>query len=172
MKTLLSQFCEEFDEVVRPLVQPITRAADTLNQVSERSDVKALLPTVLDVRHHLTTLADKVAEQQAYVLIFGPLKSGKSTLMNAISGAYVSEVTALPAYPCMVYVRDADTKAFTVTRYNGETQDFQDMDQMRTLMEWAHNELADRLREVEDRGESYDQWIHALARLGQEAAHV
>lgn len=24
----------------------------------------------------------------------------------------------------------------------------------------------------EDRGESYDQWIHALARLGQEAAHV
>ena len=30
----------------------------------------------------------KVAEQQAYVLIFGPLKSGKSTLMNAMAAAY------------------------------------------------------------------------------------
>ena len=34
-----------------------------------------------------------------YVMIFGPLKSGKSTLMNAIAAAYVSEVSSLPAYP-------------------------------------------------------------------------
>jgi ribosome biogenesis GTPase A len=39
------------------------------------------------------------------VLIFGPLKSGKSTLMNAIAAAYVSEVSSLPAYPCLVCVR-------------------------------------------------------------------
>lgn len=160
MKTLLSQFCEEFDRVVRPLLQPMTRAADTLNQVSEKTAVKALLPTVLDVRHQLTVLADKVANQKAYVLIFGPLKSGKSTLMNAISGAYVSEVTTLPAYPCMVYVSHDDKRAFTVTRYNGETQDFTDMDSMRTLMEWAHSELADRLREVEGRGEIFDPQVH------------
>ena len=160
MKTLLSQFCEQFDQAVRPLLQPMTRAADTLNQVSEKADVKSLLPTVLDVRHQLSSLADKVAEQKAYVLIFGPLKSGKSTLMNAISGAYVSEVTTLPAYPCMVYVSDDEKKAFTVTRYNGETQDFSDMDSMRTLMEWAHTELADRLREVEGRGETFDPQVH------------
>ena len=160
MKTLLSQFCEEFDQVVRPLLQPLTRAADTLNHMSEKDGVKAILPRVLDVRHHLGSLADKVAEQQAYVLIFGPLKSGKSTLMNAISGAYVSEVTALPAYPTMVFVKHDEKRSFTITRYNGETQDFGDMDSMRTLMEWAHNELADRLREVEDRGEEFDPPRH------------
>lgn len=160
MKTLLSQFCEEFDAVVRPLLQPLTRAADTLNHVSERDGVKTVLPRVLDVRHHLGSLADKVAEQQAYVLIFGPLKSGKSTLMNAISGAYVSEVTALPAYPTMVFVRHDEDRSFTVTRYNGETQEFDDMDSMRTLMEWAHNELAERLREVESRGQEFDPQVH------------
>jgi GTPase SAR1 family protein len=160
MKTLLSQFCEEFDAVIRPLLQPMTRAADTLNHVTDKGGVKSVLPQVLDVRHHLGTLADKVAEQQAYVLIFGPLKSGKSTLMNAISGAYVSEVTALPAYPTMVFVRHDEDRSFTVTRYNGETQDFRDMDSMRTLMEWAHGELADRLREVEERGQEFDPQEH------------
>ena len=160
MKTLLSQFCEEFDGVVRPLLQPLTQAADTLNHVSDKTGVRSLLPTVLDVRHHLSTLADKVAEQQAYVLIFGPLKSGKSTLMNAISAAYVSEVTALPAYPCMVYVSHAEKVSFTVTRYNGQQEEFGDMASMRTLLEWAHNELADRIREVEARNEVFDPNEH------------
>jgi len=160
MKTLLSQFCDEFDGVVRPLLQPLTQAADTLNHVSDKTGVRSLLPTVLDVRHHLSTLADKVAEQQAYVLIFGPLKSGKSTLMNAISAAYVSEVTTLPAYPCMVYVSHADKIAFTVTRYNGQQEEFGDMASMRTLLEWAHNELADRIREVEARNQVFDPNEH------------
>jgi len=177
MKTLLSLFCEEFDKVVRPLQQPLTRAADALNQMSDKDHVKDLLPTVLDLRHQISVLADKVAEQKAYVLIFGPLKSGKSTLMNAISGAYVSEVTTLPAYPCMVYVSHDDKRAFTITRYNGETQEFTDMDSMRTLMEWAHNELADRLREVESRGETFDPQVHipqAIRRVdvGLPATHL
>ncbi len=160
MKTLLSQFCEEFDGVVRPLLSPLTQAADTLNHVSDKTGVRVLLPTVLDVRHHLSTLADKVAEQQAYVLIFGPLKSGKSTLMNAISAAYVSEVTTLPAYPCMVYVSHAEKVGFTVTRFNGQQEEFGDMASMRTLLEWAHNELADRIREVEARNETFDPNEH------------
>jgi hypothetical protein len=160
MKTLLSQFCEEFDGVVRPLLQPLTQAADTLNHVSDKTGVRSLLPIVLDVRHHLSTLADKVAEQQAYVLIFGPLKSGKSTLMNAISATYVSEVTTLPAYPCMVYVSHAEKVGFTVTRFNGQQEEFGDMASMRTLLEWAHNELADRIREVETRNEAFDPTEH------------
>ncbi|RKY17904.1 MAG: hypothetical protein DRQ55_14700 [Planctomycetota bacterium] len=160
MRTLLTQFCEEFDGAIRPLLSPLTRAADSLNHVTDKAGVRTVLPGMLDLRHHLGTLADKVAEQQAYVLIFGPLKSGKSTLMNAISGAYVSEVTALPAYPTMVFVRHDEERSFTVTRYNGETQDFKDMDSMRTLMEWAHNELAERLREVEQRGEEFEPQTH------------
>ena len=53
------------------------------------------------------------------MLLFGPLKSGKSTLMNAIAHEYVSEVSSLPAYPCMVFVSHGATRCFDVTRYSG-----------------------------------------------------
>lgn len=160
MKTLLSQFCEEFDQAVRPLLVPLQGTATALDRVAGDPGIRSSLSTVRDLQHHVTTLVDKVSAQQAYVLIFGPLKSGKSTLMNAISAAYVSEVTALPAYPCMVYVSHGTRSEFTVTRYNGETQTLQEVTAMHTLMEWAHGELAARMREVESRGESFEPSIH------------
>ena len=160
MRTLLSQFCEEFDAAVRPLLEPLRRTADTLAESSPHEATRAVLPSILDVADQFTVLADKVAEQQAYVLIFGPLKSGKSTLMNAMSAAYVSEVTSLPAYPCMVYVSDSDHRKFTVTRYNGDTEVFQDPAALRIQVARAHTELADRIRGIEDAGTEFDPALH------------
>ncbi len=160
MRTLLSQFCEEFDTAVRPLLEPLRRAADTLAEDPESRYSRAILPCLLDVTDQFTVLADKVAEQQAYVLIFGPLKSGKSTLMNAMSAAYVSEVTSLPAYPCMVYVSDSDKRKFTVSRYNGDTEVFQDPAALRMQVARAHTELADRIRKIEADGQEFDPLQH------------
>ena len=87
------------------------RARPALNQ-----DV---LPTMREVRDQFGVLCSKVESLHAFVLIFGPLKSGKSTLMNALAGAYVSEVSSLPAYPCMVFVSHAERASFRVTRYDG-----------------------------------------------------
>ncbi len=160
MKTILSQFCEDFDGRVRPLLEPLDGFADRLRDLPGDSPLKELLPEVVDVRHQLRTLVEKVAEQQAYVIIFGPLKSGKSTLMNALAAAYVSEVTTLPAYPCMVYVANADDEQFTVTRYDGSLETFGDLDSMRSLMETAHGELAGSIREIEGHGEDFDPAVH------------
>lgn len=160
MKTQLSKFCEEFEAVVRPVLEPLKSTAETLDAMSDGLAVRGVLPGVHEVRHRLRTLADKVAEQQAYVLIFGPLKSGKSTLMNGIAAAYVSEVTALPAYPCMVYVSHGDAREFTVTRYNGARETFTDVGAMHDLMEVAHAELAQRLREVEAEGGEFEPNEH------------
>ena len=160
MRTLLSQFCEEFDSSVRPLLEPLRRTAETMAANPERDHARAVLPALLDVTDQFTVLADKVAAQQAYVLIFGPLKSGKSTLMNAMSAAYVSEVTSLPAYPCMVYVSDSEKREFTVTRYNSDQEVFHDPAALRMQVARAHTELADRIRKIEGSGTSFDPTLH------------
>ena len=160
MRTLLSQFCEEFDSSVRPLLEPLRRSAETLAEHPDRSHSRDLLPGLLEVSDQFAVLADKVAGQQAYVLIFGPLKSGKSTLMNAMSAAYVSEVTSLPAYPCMVYVSDAQKREFTITRYNSEQETLHDPAALRMQVARAHTELADRIRKAEVDDEEFDPAYH------------
>ena len=82
-----------------------------------------------DVRHYAVGalfLATKVEEQQAYVLIFGPLKSGKSTLMNILGcldrpteGHYEvagTDVASLSSDELAVLRRD--TFGFVFQRYN------------------------------------------------------
>lgn len=160
MRTLLSQFCEEFDRAVRPLLEPIRRTTELLAEAPAQPWAQATLPGLLDVQHEVGVLADKVAAQQAYVLIFGPLKSGKSTLMNAMSAAYVSEVTSLPAYPCMVYVSHADTREFVLTRYNGEQIVLHDPAALRLEIERAHADLASRIRALESRGQDFEPAQH------------
>jgi len=160
MKTLLSQFCEQFEAQLRPLLFPLDGFLDDLSRLPEKTPVRGVLPGLLDVRHELTTLADKVARQQAYVIIFGPLKSGKSTLMNAISADYVSEVTSLPAYPCMVYVSHGEAREIVITRYDGTTESFSELASMRMLMADAHAELSEKIREVEKSGADFEPSLH------------
>ncbi len=160
MRTLLSKFCEEFDRSVDPLMEPLRRANEILAENSARAYARDVLPELQEIAHQLVTLTEKVAEQQAYVLIFGPLKSGKSTLMNAMSAAYVSEVTSLPAYPCMVYVSDSDQREFITTRHDGTQDVFHDPAALRLQVSRAHTDLAESLRQVEDQGEDFDPAVH------------
>jgi GTPase SAR1 family protein len=159
MKTLLSRFCEEFDEALRPVLAPLREFAGALAATPHPQAAQAL-PGVQEVSHQLRVLAEKVAEQQAYVLIFGPLKSGKSTLMNSIAAAYVSEVTALPAYPCLVYVSHSEAREFVVTRYNGDTQTFSGPASMRMQVNRDHADLAERIRRAESEGRDFDPVVH------------
>ena len=101
MSTQLSQFCDHFVATVRPLLAPLDRAIAALDATppatsQDASDTPAptLRNGLADRRQEFQHLCEKVAGQRAFVLIFGPLKSGKSTLMNAIAASYVSEVRA------------------------------------------------------------------------------
>ena len=156
MKTQIAQFCSEFAQLLVPLGSALQSTIDGLSHVRGQQALRGIPPGLADVRHRLQTLIDKVKGQEAYVLVFGPLKSGKSTLLNAISGAYVSEVTTLPAYPCMVYVRDAERNTFSLFRYNGEKQTVTDPAKMQALIDEEHRVLAARIRAVEDQGRDFD----------------
>ena len=160
MRTVLSQFCESFDGIVRPLMDPLNGAARALTEASPELPGREVRAELLDLRHQVEVLVEKVAEQQAYVLIFGPLKSGKSTLMNALAATYVSEVSSLPAYPAMVYLSHSEERQFDVTRYNGRKERFTDPAALHLHVHRAHGELAERIREAEERSESFDPALH------------
>lgn len=160
MRTLLSQFCEAFDTTVRPLLTPISEANAALTEAKEDLGIPEVRAELLDLQHRIQGLVDKVAEQQAYVLLFGPLKSGKSTLMNALAGTYVSEVSSLPAYPCMVYLSHAEERVFYVSRYSGEMERFTDPSALYGHVNGAHEELAAKLRESEAAEIEFDPSRH------------
>ena len=167
-ESTLTDFVQEFAPVLGPLLPPLRDCAQALADANDHEINCSVLPTVRDVAHHSGVLLEKVKEQQTFVLVFGPLKSGKSTLMNALAATYVSEVTALPAYPCMVFVSHAATSSFEVTRYDGTTEVLRDSTALKNLVDEAHVELARELAAAEDRGVTFDPAVHfpeALRRI-------
>lgn len=62
-----------------------------------------------NLKESLRALKGRLRHPEVRLLILGPLKSGKSTLMNVIcEHPSISQVNPLPAYPCRVEVRDID----------------------------------------------------------------
>jgi Dynamin family len=160
MKTEISRFCEACSQSLQALPEELTMAAARMEKVEDPALIRNSFNTLNDLRARLRSLTDKLGSQQAYLLIFGPLKSGKSTLMNAISGAYVSEVTSLPGYPCLVFVQHASDQHFSVTRYNGRESVFTDTGVLKDVISDGHFALAEQIRVTERRGESFDPRSH------------
>ena len=161
MHTALKQFCQEFVHITTPLIDPLLSATATLENIQDAdAPIKAILPDMREIQHQIQGLIHKVQEQQAYVLIFGPLKSGKSTFMNATCASYVSEVTSLPAYPCLVHVSHADTTSYIIYQYDGQTQHFDNQEELHNAVELAHQDLTNALRESEENGLSFEPATH------------
>src|SRR5690606_387620 len=144
MKTVLQEFSASFETAITPLLEPLQTAATALAEAPEQLPARRLAPKLRELHDHIDSLVRKVAAQQAYVLIFGPLKSGKSTFMNALSSSYVSEVTSLPAYPCMVYVRYSDEPGFEVSQYDGRTMKLKQREALDEILATGHQELMQR----------------------------
>lgn len=160
MKTEISRFCESYLHTVSILPAALKTAAETMENATGNPLLHAPLATLNDIRARLRSLVEKIESQQAYLLIFGPLKSGKSTLMNAISGSYVSEVTSLPGYPCLVYVRHAEEPRFSVTRYNGRESIFANGGVLKDVIADSHIALAEQIRLTEEAGMEFDPRIN------------
>ena len=156
MKTEISDFCKHYAQALIPAGEVLDVVVQSIRNDSQEDVLRVSLAGFSDIKHRLKSLIDKVAGQQAYLLIFGPLKSGKSTLMNAISGSYVSEVTSLPAYPCLVYVTSGESQSIRLTRYNGRETATEDKEVMEVLIKDSHANLADRIRKVEEQGREFD----------------
>lgn len=160
MQTVLTRFSRRFEGDFRPLLTPLERVSRSLESAELPPRLHTVLPTLRDLHHQLQMLVDKVAQQQAYVLIFGPLKSGKSTFMNSLCSTYVSEVTSLPAYPCLVSVSNGQDNLSVVTRYDGTRTTFTDTKGLHDMVLRAHGELVRRIREIESGGQQFDPALH------------
>lgn len=159
MQGLLSHFCEALEQGLAPLLPPLTELLEDFS--TEPTALPELLPEWREVADQLAQLVAKMAEQQAYVLIFGPLKSGKSTLMNAICGKYVSEVSCLPAYPCLVHVAHADRTRCQVTRYDGSSESVDDELALTEAVAHDHQLLVEAIRSCEAAGIDFEPQQHA-----------
>jgi len=160
MKTEISRFCDDCLKICESLPPALDAAAGHFEKSGDPALFRLPLTKLNDVRARLRSLVEKLGSQQAYLLIFGPLKSGKSTLMNAISGAYVSEVTSLPGYPCLVFVRHSENPQFSATRYNGRESIFANGRALKEVIADGHQALARQIREAEDRGIVFDPRTH------------
>jgi len=158
MKSEIFQFCTTCSQSLGSLPEAIRAAATQFERGGEA--LQSSLITLNDLRARLRSLTDKLESQNAYLLIFGPLKSGKSTLMNALSGAYVSEVTSLPGYPCLVFVQHSETPHHSVTRYNGRETVLGSGMELKAVVEDAHPVLAAQIRAAEEAGIAFDPAVN------------
>ena len=155
MKSNISEFCSEFSEALFPLAEALGDTVHATESLAGGS-LSGINEGLSNIRHRLESLINKVQGQEAYVLLFGPLKSGKSTLINAISGGYVSEVSSLPAYPCMVYLKYGPEPSYSVIRYSGKSETIESAEALKDLLQKSHRTLSDRIRAMEDFGEDFD----------------
>lgn len=145
----LESFCQQFTTALEPFNEALEQGTNSLREAMKEASLQAPLGDLQDNRHRLKILLDKARQQNTYLVIFGPLKSGKSTLMNAISGAYVSEVTSLPAYPCLVYVKEGESHGFSTTAFNGDRSEFGSREALHSSLQAAHQTLAEKIREAD-----------------------
>ncbi len=164
----LTEFCQSFSGTLEPFAEALEEAIQTIRRVPDEPSLNAVSSALLDNQHRLKILRDKAAQQNTYLVIFGPLKSGKSTLMNAISGSYVSEVSSLPAYPCLVYVHEGEEREFSLTRFNGERTTFHSGAELQETVEEAHQLLAHEIRKADEEGrvfspaQDYDEAVRRI----------
>ena len=83
MRTLLSQFCDEFGAVVHPLLDPLAKSSESLASLDPGSPIRRLLPGLRDRTHQLQSLATKEFD----VLVIGGGATGEERIVN-ISGQY------------------------------------------------------------------------------------
>lgn len=160
MKITIQSFCQAFSTELEPFADDLSRALAKLPSPEDLEAIGTPRRGLLEVQQRLTTLREKVSRQRTFLLIFGPLKSGKSTLMNALSGAYVSEVSSLPAYPALVYVKHGEQRHFEASDYEGNRREFADNLALAEAVEADHARLADAIVAAEDQGEAFEPRKH------------
>ncbi len=168
MKTQLRIFGQRLAAELAPLREALSAVGAEVEPLAIDEFGRRILQQARAAAGSLAGLTAKLEDEQAYVVLFGPLKSGKSTLMNAIASTWVSEVSPLPAYPCMVYVSHGDRPRWTITRWNGTVSGSGDARGVAAVLDEAHRQLATALRRSERAGMDFEparDLPHAIRRI-------
>lgn len=157
----LALFARDFERALAPVRQALETAAARLAPArDELSGGEGLAGTLGGLASELAGLAERVASERATVFVFGPPKAGKSTLLDALAGARVSEVSILPGYPGVLRARHGGAPRATLQAFDGSTRSLEDPGALRLVLQRAHAELVARVRAVRAGGEPFDAARH------------
>jgi hypothetical protein len=169
----LALFAQDFQRALAPLAAALAAVAQGLrsSRCELPFDADELQDSCSVLERELAALLERVAKERATVFVFGPAKAGKSTLLDALAGANVSEVSILPSHPCVARVRHAASESARLQRFDGSAEDFADSAALTLVLQRAHHELAARVRETLAVGEVFDparQLQRAVRRIERE----
>ena len=152
-----SSFSESLGASLAPLLAPLH---DPRNAPQERGAPRAggegVSAAVQTLRVELEEALVEASERRPHVLVSGPPKSGKSTLMVALARSYVTKVSGLPSLPSPVRVVHAPSWSLTVVRNDGTSDTFKDPTGARVEVQRAHRIWIDALRHAQERGVEFD----------------
>ena len=87
MARMIPRLSARLEERLSPILSALDESVFGLREFPADEAARGVADRLGELRGDVETLRSKVASQHSYVLLFGPLKSGKSTLMNALSGS-------------------------------------------------------------------------------------
>jgi len=180
IRTRLGIFASELDHTVRPLLRSLGMAGEALADVVGGVSPRDVALGMRHVAERLDGLRRETAERTASIYVAGPAKSGKSTLVNALAGAWVTRASELPTYPAAVRLGYAPAFAMELERHGGSSSRIDDPGEARELLRQALAELAARIATVEEEADAFDPLVHArdaIARIrvqvpAEELAHT
>ncbi|MEE8583835.1 MAG: hypothetical protein V3T83_03185, partial [Acidobacteriota bacterium] len=96
--------------MTHPLVeyyQAAQKALKEARQILMEAGGEDAFPAQL--HEEFSSLFLRMRRPEVRVMVSGPLKAGKSTLLNVLAGnPHISQISQLPAYPCFVEVHDLE----------------------------------------------------------------
>ncbi|MSR61283.1 MAG: hypothetical protein EXS08_02385 [Planctomycetes bacterium] len=160
----LALFAQSFQRALAPLAAALRQASEVLRARSTQLELPFasddLAAQLAALEGELQALLARVAAERATLFVFGPAKSGKSTLLDALTAARVSEVSILPGYPCVRVTRHASEQSALLARFDGQSELVPDPSALALVLQRAHVELCAAVRAVQDRGEPFDAARH------------
>lgn len=158
-RTELSLFGQAFARVLEPLQSELAEGAERLRR--QRGGELPFAPGALAASFETSAdemrgLLGRVAAERSRVFVFGPAKSGKSTLLAALAGAYGPEVSLRPGYPCVQRMAHGDEPGAVMVHFDGTTGRVWEPASLRLVLRRAQDDLAQAARRARERKEPFD----------------
>ncbi|MFT7542839.1 MAG: hypothetical protein ACI9K5_003821, partial [Gammaproteobacteria bacterium] len=154
-RSQFSSFSESLGASLAPLLVSLQDCgrlvADLDGAVTQR-----VAKSMLSVRSVLEETLVEASERRPHLLVAGPPKSGKSTLMVALARNYVTKVSDQPTLPAPVRVTHAPAWSVVLVRNDGTQELFKEPARARIEIQTAHRSWADGVRRAELARQEFD----------------
>ncbi len=160
IQTQLGRFADDYERHLRPLGNALGPVLELLASDQDELLRHELLGPLTQATDQVRALLDDVDARRSNLLVFGPQKSGKSTLINALSADYVTRVTTQPSYPCIARLTHSATWSATLSAYLDRREVFADPVSTRVHLQRNQDQLWASMRDAERHGEVFHPERH------------